>query len=144
MAALPFHLPRGFGSPIFSEDPGSHVRSWHGHRPFDNLPQFGWLQLVLATVSLLVSALVLIAENRQSDMDRARLDITLQYALLNEQKLAKAIELLEGLRRDDPLLESRHDPAAAEMAKPTDVREVVEGLERAKEQALRERGLPPL
>ena len=46
--------------------------------------------------------------------------MTLQLAILSEQKLAKIIQLIEESRRDDPLLDNRVDASAEAMAMPAD------------------------
>jgi len=52
---------------------------------------------------------------------------------VTEQKVAKVIDLLEQLRRDDPHLPNREDAAAASMAQATDVREAAAELKKAQE-----------
>jgi uncharacterized membrane protein len=113
------------------------------HRAFD-APQLPWLQGLLTLWSLMMTALVLVAENRQGEIADKRAQVTLQFALVTEQKIAKVIELLETMRRDDPSLPNRRDDQADSMAKATDIRVAVDHLEQAKEDAIRERNLAPL
>lgn len=98
-------------------------------------PQFPWLQLVVSLASLLMTTFILITQNRLQYVAERRAEVTLQIALVTEQKVAKIIELLEQLRRDDPHLPNRRDQQAETMAQATDVREAVSELEKAQEQA---------
>jgi uncharacterized membrane protein len=92
---------------------------------------FPMLQLILSILSLLMAVFILITENRQGDSADQRDKVTLQIALINEQKTAKIIELLEQLRKDDPHLPDREDKEAKRMAKATDLRTAIEKLEEA-------------
>jgi uncharacterized membrane protein len=92
---------------------------------------FPLLQLILTILSLLVAVSILITENRQGDHADQRAKITLQIALINEQKTAKIIELLEQQRKDSPHLPNREDKEATHMAEATDLRVAIEKLEEA-------------
>ncbi len=92
---------------------------------------FPLLQLILTILSLLVVVFILITENRQGEHADQRAKITLQIALINEQKTAKIIELLEQQRKDDPHLPNREDKQADHMAQATDLRVAIEKLEEA-------------
>src|SRR5262249_17228510 len=102
--------------------------------------EFSTLQLIVGSFSLVMATFILITENRQGAFEEHRARLTLEIALINEQKSAKIIELLEEMRTDDPDLPERHDPQARKMAKATDIREALDELGRAQEDALRERG----
>ncbi len=54
--------------------------------------------------------------------------ITLELAILGEQKSAKIIELLEEMRRDDPSLRDRVDHEAAAMSTPADPQAVLDAI----------------
>ena len=99
-------------------------------------PQFPWLELIISLASLLVTIFILITQNRLSTVSDRRAEVTLQIALVTEQKVAKVIELLEQLRRDDPNLPNRRDHQAEAMAQATDLREAVSELKNAQEQAI--------
>ncbi|MBV8637202.1 MAG: DUF1003 domain-containing protein [Candidatus Eremiobacteraeota bacterium] len=131
----------GLGKPWFAWTVLAFVILWIGgntafrtytHRPFDS-PQFPLLELIVSLGSLLIAILILITQNRQNDVAHRRAEITLQMALVTEQKVAKVIDLLEQLRRDDPHLPNREDAAAASMAQATDVREAAAELKKAQE-----------
>jgi uncharacterized membrane protein len=104
-------LPRRFGLPRF--DP----------------PPFPWLQLTLATSSLLMTTGVLIRQNRQEKLAEQRAQLTLQLNLLSEQKIAKLIALVEELRSDLPNVKNRYDPEAETMQEAADPQVVVTALE---------------
>jgi len=97
---------------------------------FDNT-SFSLLQLILSIVSVLIAVFILITENRQGDHADQRAKVTLQIALINEQKTAKIIELLEQQRKDSPHLPDREDKEANLMAEATDLRTAIEKLEEA-------------
>jgi uncharacterized membrane protein len=121
---------------------GSAVLSARGLAPYDR-PEYPWLTLALAIASLLMTALILISSNRQGDMDQRRAQVTLQFALVIEQKVSKLIEMIDA---QNPATEAQESDVAhvKEMAKPIDVRDAVEHLETAQADALKERGLPPI
>lgn len=101
-----------------------------GSHRFDSTA-FPLLQLILTILSLLMALFILITENRQGEHADQRAKVTLQIALINEQKSAKIIELLEQLRKDDPHVPDREDKEAKRMATATDLREAIDKLEEA-------------
>jgi len=96
---------------------------------------FPVLQLVLSILSVLMTVFILITENRQGESADQRDKVTLQIALINEQKTAKIIALLEQLRKDSPNLPNRRDKEAEHMAEATDLRTAIAKLEEAEEGA---------
>ena len=101
------------------------VNLWYGaiaHRAFDR-PQFPWLELIVSLASLLMTIIILITQNRQDAIAHRRAEVTFQLAVVTEQKVAKVIDLLEELRRDDPHVPDREDRIANAMSEPTDVLE---------------------
>jgi uncharacterized membrane protein len=97
---------------------------------FDAL-SFPLLQLVLGVLALLVAVFILITENRQNAIAEKRAQLTLQLSLANEERAAKIIQLLEELRRDDPLLPNRRDEQARQMAEAIDLHTALDKMERA-------------
>ena len=95
---------------------------------FDPLP-FPWLQFSLTAGSLLVTAGVLIKQERQEKLAEQRTQLILQLNLLSEQKIAKLIDLLEELRQDIPNVKNRSDPEAEMMKSPTDPHAILDVLE---------------
>jgi len=97
----------------------AHTR---GHLPFDP-PPFFWLQGLISISSLLLTTMVLIAQNRQRLLSERRSHLDTQLSLIVEQKVAKIISLVEELRRDLPVPD-RRDRTAESMERPTDPRDV--------------------
>ena len=83
-------------------------------------PAFLWLQGTANLFSLFVVMLVLVAQKHEDGLNAHRDTLTLELALLSEQKIAKVIQLPEELRRDSPHVQDRVDPQAAQMAEPAD------------------------
>lgn len=115
---LPNVLPSGFGVPQF--DP----------------PPFPWLEFTISTGSLLMTAGVLIRQNRQEKLAEQRAQLALQLNLLSEQKVAKLIALIEELRHDLPNVKNRYDPEAEMMKEAADPHVVMEALEETLAQEL--------
>ncbi len=93
-------------------------------------PPFEWLEHLLSFASLLMTAGVLITQNRQEKLAEQRSQLSLQLNLLSEQKIAKLIALIEELRRDLPNVKDRHDPEAEVLKQPADPHVVIEALEK--------------
>jgi uncharacterized membrane protein len=96
-------------------------------------PPFYWMQGVLALGSLMMTTMVLTAQNRQVRHADQRAHLDLQVNLLAEQKIAKVIALLEELRRDLPIVRNRQDlvaEAMTEAVKPDNVISALEEVER--------------
>ena len=106
------------------------------HRSVLDRPQFPWLELAVSLGSLLMTILILITQNRQNNTADRRAEVTLQIALVSEQKIAKIIELLQAMREDDPHLPQRDDRQASAMAQATDLRTAADELVRAQEEAI--------
>lgn len=98
------------------------------HAAFDP-PPFGALQGVVSLTALLTATVVLIAQNRQTRLEKQRMHLDLQVNLLTEQKVSKLIHLLEELRRDLPFVEDRHDQQADLLQEGADAEQVVSALE---------------
>jgi uncharacterized membrane protein len=64
--------------------------------------------------------LILATQRREDQLTQRREQLTLELAILSEQKTAKIIQLLEESRRDNPQMHDRHDPEAEAMAQPAD------------------------
>jgi uncharacterized membrane protein len=91
-------------------------------------PPFYWLQGLVGFCSLLLTTMVLIAQNRQRVLAEGRAHLDTQFNLAIEQKVTKLIGLVEELRRDLPVRD-RIDSQADSMARPTDPHEVSRRLE---------------
>jgi uncharacterized membrane protein len=73
-------------------------------------------------VSLYIVVLILATQRREYQLAQLREQLTLELAILSEQKTAKVIQLLEESRRDNPLIRNRVDQEAEAMAQPADPR----------------------
>ena len=91
-------------------------------------PPFGWLQVLLGIMALYVTLLILATQRRADELAGYREQLTLELAILGEQKSAKIIELLEEMRRDNPLLNNRVDEVAAQMAVAADPQAVLDAI----------------
>lgn len=83
-------------------------------------PPFAWLELTATVTALLMAVLILVTQRSASRLAEVRGEMTLELALLTEQKTTKLIELVEELRRDTPQVRDRLDSEADEMSIRTD------------------------
>lgn len=98
-----------------------------GHAPLDP-PPFVFLNIAVSLAALFMVVLILGAQRHDEQLARQRELLTLELAILGEQKTAKVIQLLEEVRRDNPLIHDRVDPEAEVMAQPADPRTVLEAI----------------
>jgi uncharacterized membrane protein len=91
-------------------------------------PPFYWLQGAISLSALCVTVIILTTQRRADRLAGLRAQLTLELAILGEQKTAKVIDLLEEHRRDNPLIANRLDPEATDMAKPADPEAVLEAI----------------
>ena len=86
-----------------------------GGVPWD-APPFPWLQDALSALALYVTILILTTQRREDQLAVYREQLSLELAILGEQKSAKIITLLEEMRADHPDLQDREDSEAAAMS----------------------------
>jgi uncharacterized membrane protein len=98
-----------------------------GGHPIDP-PPFQWLELVVSICALLVVFVVLATQRRDDELARLNQRLTLQLAIVAEQKAAKTIELLQQLRKDHPSIPDHKDDEATAMAQPTNPHDVVRAI----------------
>jgi uncharacterized membrane protein len=91
-------------------------------------PPFQWLQGTMTFVSLLMVVFILGAQRHEDELNNHRELLTLELAILSEQKTAKVIQLLEEFRRDSPELHDRVDHEANAMAQPSDPQTVLDAI----------------
>ena len=72
--------------------------------------------------------LILATQQREYQLAQLREQLTLELAILSEQKTAKVIQLLEESRRDNPLIRDRVDQEAEAMAQPADPQSVLDAI----------------
>ena len=83
-------------------------------------PPFNWLQGLVGLLALYDTVLILITQRRDDLLASYREQLTLELAILGEQKAAKIIALLEEMRCDNPNLRDRVDVEAEAMSVPAD------------------------
>ena len=128
------------GRPVFLGLLGFAVTGWIGANlavqalgyPTPDGPPFPWLQGAMTAVSLFMVAFIVGAQKHDDDLSEQREMIILELALLNDQKIAKLIQLLEEFRRDSPQLSDRLDEEAEVMAKPADTQSVFSAIKEAR------------
>lgn len=96
-------------------------------RAFDP-PPFPILQDIGTALALYITILILITAQREKEIGEHREQLTLQLAILSEQKSAKTIQLIEEARRDNPMIDNRDDAEATELSKPTDPAAVLDAI----------------
>jgi uncharacterized membrane protein len=98
-----------------------------GAQAFDP-PPFDGLQSLTGVGALLMTVFILVTQRREDELSELREQLTLQLAMVSEQKTAKLIELIEELRRDLPNVHDRPDAEAASLSHPSDRDAVLEAL----------------
>ena len=98
-----------------------------GRAPIDP-PPFQMLQCAASVTALFIALLILGAQRKEEALGRRRAQLTLQLALLTEQKIAKVIGLMQEQRRENPMLPDSHDPEAEDMAQPADPGQVMDRI----------------
>ena len=88
-----------------------------GRAALDPFP-FPLLAAVVSTIGLYLAAMILITQRHDDEMAMRREQITLELAILSEQKSAKIIALLEEFRRNDPNQGNDRDEVAEALASP--------------------------
>ncbi len=89
------------------------------------------LALTVSTGGVLLAAMILIVQRHDDELATKRDQLTLELAILAEQKTAKMIALLEEFRRSAPDVEDRLDAVADALAEPADPNAVVSAIEAA-------------
>lgn len=91
-------------------------------------PPFHELQGLVGVGALFMTVFILVTQRREDELSELREQLTLELAMLSEQKTAKLIDLVEELRRDLPNVRNRIDSEAAILARPADSDAVLEAL----------------
>jgi uncharacterized membrane protein len=100
-----------------------------GRRPLD-APPFLWMQGVVSLGALYTTVFILATQRRENELATHHEHLTLELAMLGEQKTAKIISLLEELRQDHPEIHDRIDREAAVMSEPADPFSVLETIKK--------------
>jgi uncharacterized membrane protein len=90
----------------------------------------------VSLASLYLIVLILTSQRREYELAKTLEELTLQLALLSEQKVTKVIQLLEESRRDNPLVQDRVDEEAEAMARPADPNSVLAAIQESQVEAI--------
>ncbi len=99
-------------------------------------PPFQILQDLGELLALYITILILITQRREDELTQHREQLTLELAILGEQKSAKIVQLLEELRRDNPIIPDRIDEEAEALSIPADPQAVLDAIKDAHEEML--------
>ena len=113
-----------------------------GLQPFD-APPFFWLGGLASVSALFMTVMILSTQRREDELAGHREQLTLELAILGDQKAAKMIELLEELRRDHPSIHDRVDPDANAMSMPADPEAVFDAIKDSHKKGIAERNIGP-
>ena len=91
-------------------------------------PPYSYIQAITGIAGVYITLLILITQRRENQLSEIRDQLTLELAIVNEQKSAKIIALLEELRRDLPALPNRPDLEAEQLSRPADTQLVMDAL----------------
>jgi uncharacterized membrane protein len=103
-----------------------------GRKAIDE-PPFFWMQGAVSLAALYTTVLILASQRRENELASHNEHLTLELAILSEQKTAKIISLLEELRLDHPNIHDRIDDEATAMSAPTDPKSVLKTINRHNE-----------
>src|SRR3984893_19461919 len=129
-------ISRFFGSPAYFAGAVAFIVLWmaintwgmrHGWHHVD-AAAFSWLQGLVSSNALLLTVAVLIRQNRMAQVAEHRAHLDLQINLLTEQKVTKALQILDEMRRDLTVLRGRPDSEVAEMTKPADAHALMHAI----------------
>ena len=98
-----------------------------GRAALDPFP-FPLLAAVVSTIALYLAAMILMTQRHDDEMATRREQITLELAILSEQKSSKIIALLEEFRRNDPNQGNQRDEVAEALAELADSQVVLEAI----------------
>ena len=101
-----------------------------GRAALDPFP-FPLLAAVVSTIALYLAAMILMTQRHDDEMATRREQITLELAILSEQKSSKIIALLEEFRRNDPNQGDQRDEVAEALAEPADAQVVLDAIRAA-------------
>jgi uncharacterized membrane protein len=94
---------------------------------FDAQP-FPVLQGLAQLAALYITVLILITQLHKSELTDHREQLTLELVMLSEQKSAKIVELIEEMRRDNPMIRNRIDAQADALSVPADPHTVLDAI----------------
>jgi uncharacterized membrane protein len=98
-----------------------------GRAALDPFP-FPLMSAAVSTIGLYLAAMILITQRHDDELATRREQLTLELAILSEQKSAKIIALLEEFRRNDPNQGDHRDKMAEALAQPADPQVVLDAI----------------
>jgi uncharacterized membrane protein len=101
-----------------------------GRAALDPFP-FPLLATIVSTIALYLAAMILMTQRHDDEMATRREQITLELAILSEQKSSKIIALLEEFRHNDPNQGDHRDEVAEALAEPADAQVVLNAIQAA-------------
>jgi uncharacterized membrane protein len=107
---------------------GGNILAGWLHLQVLDAPPFYWLQGAAGVLALYITVIILATQRRENELADLREQLNLELVIINEQKTAKVIQLLEQLRFDIPQVEDRHDPEATAMAQPANPEIMLEAI----------------
>lgn len=129
-------VAEAFGRPQFLSSQMALFIGWWVYSRFAEAGLVDWDLPLLSlqdqgidVASLLIATGVLVRQTRQDKISEQRSHLMLQINLLNEQKVAKVIKLIEELRTDLPNVKDRYDWESDAMQKSTDPQVVLNILQ---------------
>ena len=99
---------------------------------------FPYIQGAGELAAIYITALVLMSQRRKDELSELREQLSLELAILTDQKVAKLIALNEETRRDNPQLANRVDSQAEAMAQAIDPEAVLTALKETHEDMMAE------
>ncbi len=99
----------------------------HGRAALDP-PPFPALSCAASIAALYLAAMIVATQKHDDELALHRDQLTLELAILSDQKSAKIIRLLEEMRRNDPDQGDHTDAEAEAMAVPADPKAVLDKL----------------
>jgi len=97
-------------------------------------PPFFWLQGLISLNAFLITATLMIRQNRMAQLAKRHAHLDLQVNLLTDKKTSKIIALLEELRSDLPGVRGRRDAEAEELRQPADTGAVLGAIDSKQKQ----------
>ena len=108
-----------------------HQRRARPRARFDPFP-FEFLNFVLAVEAIVLSTVVLMAQNRQGRESAEQAELHLQIGLLAEQETTKMLEMLRDIHTKIGLGTAAKDPELREMIQTTQVELIADELQRSR------------
>jgi uncharacterized membrane protein len=129
-------VSRFFGSPAYFAFVIAFIVAWvtintwghaEGWRHVDD-PPFSILQGLVSSNALLLTVAVLIRQSRMAQVAEHRSHLDLQINMLTEQKVTKALQIVDELQRELTALRKHPDAQVEEMTKPADAHALMHAI----------------